>query len=283
MTSKSSLFPVAVYNCSNRDIVVRYVPLPPNKGGRLLLIARTAGTMHDAHEGMAVFAADASDEMVPYAQVIVTAQAREIHFTESAGNYGRGVMPDPLLEPPSGLGRRQPAQQQQQPLQQEPLEPAITRDHLLAPSEAPGIHVAAPLSAQQPAAPLAAPVDGQRGDGREEVPGLGWLRVSELKPEMQAHVRALQAAAKQQEQQGGPEPPPPLPQYSLPSNDMAMALAVAAAPSEGGLLDRLLDSWTLPALVLLLAVLALSYLAVYKPYIKSDKSKRAAARARRWS
>lgn len=284
-------FPVAVYNCSNRDIVVRYVPMPPHKGGRLLLTARGAGTVQDAHDGMEIFAAAASDEMIPFARLTTNSQAREVHFTDSAGNYGRGAMPDPPLEPRSGLGARQPAAQSQAAPLYGPVDltAPVGSDQLLPATDARGgLDMAPALSA---APQLSAPSGGGGGapggnSELENVPGLGWMKISELKPEMQAHVRALQAQAAAAKQQGAeqeaPPPPQPLPQYTL------------AGPQEGedegqmqvrgGTLSKLLDSWTLPALILLLAVLALAYIAYYKPRFGGGaKVRSGAARARRWS
>lgn len=232
MSSAAELFALTIYNCSNRDIVVRYVPRPPNKGGRLLLTARGYAVIQDAYAGMELFAALAAEEMTSYARVTVSGRVAEVHFTESSGNLGRGVMPDPPAEPPSGLGTRQP---RQQPAMYDPGE------FLTAPTGFDGAQLAAPLDATA-AAPQSTETSG-RGDGMEYVPGMGYMRVSDLKPELQARIREMQKLEREQEGGLAAAPAAP-PQYTQRS-------AFLQQQQTHG------ENWKLPALILLVLVLGI--------------------------
>jgi hypothetical protein len=241
---------VTVHNCSGSEIVVRYLPKPPNKGGRLLLGVGESTQIHDAYVPMDLYAAYVSNEDKSYARLTIDQSTSDVHFSATGAGFGRGIMP-----PPPSSQQQQPPQQQQRVQFTTDVTPLEKMEGVMLPGADTG-----------PGSFSSGGVGGAElapGEMEAEKPvyveGLGYIMLSGVKPEMQAKIRERLAMGEQQQQQQEQQQQQLVPRYSLPPGvrpGEAMELVVRAEPS------FFHTSLTLPALAIFLVVVAFVYFAV---------------------
>lgn len=169
-----------VHNCSQEDIVVRYLPKPPNKGGRLLIPSVSTAVLHDVYEGMELYAVRVRDEERVYAHLKIGQIPSDVHFNDKSGGFGPGEMPKSI----------QPQPQHQV---------VFTREEIPLPAATSGETLTAPLAAaESKEAPSSDPASGKQ---EQYIEPWGWINVAAQKPEIQKML--LERLAEQQKQSGG--------------------------------------------------------------------------------
>lgn len=90
MDNLPSTFPITVHNATNDDLFVRYMRGDGMGRGEIRIGPRDNKLLVDAFVGMKMYASNSFDPSTAYATLGIEREMDDVHFTDSAGGYGRG-------------------------------------------------------------------------------------------------------------------------------------------------------------------------------------------------
>lgn len=120
-----SAFALTVHNCTNDDILCRYMKNGQIGTGEVNIGPRASKLLTDAYAGMVLYASNSFDPSAAYAQLQINQHVDEVHFTESAGGYGRGA---PVGPPQRVSGMDKPRRQKPDATPSPPAQSTIPGD-----------------------------------------------------------------------------------------------------------------------------------------------------------
>lgn len=255
--ASASTFPLQVHNCTNEEIVCRWFSQQVLASNEIRIPPRGHSVVQGAFVGMDIFASKAFDPSSTYASVHLEQPVNDIHFSEDAGGYGRGRMPEPSaldrdlgLRPPVPLGGgggggmvQAPVPRKPKRKKRRPLFGGVAKDGNAAET------AGGDDDDNEPGAAFDGDGDGDElgqdaNGGRVWVPGMGFMSAESI-AQLPVHVRQAMMRQRQAQRQmpRGPisyaPPPPQLPYYQDDDDDADASEDGDYESSGGGLRGKL--------------------------------------------
>lgn len=216
------LAPLTIHNCTNDDIVCRYIQSGQMGRAEVRIGPRGQAMLRDAYSGMVIYASNMFDPSSAFATMQLNQEVDEIHFTDKGGGYGRGPAVGPPAHARDEAYEESRLRTQTRNKEREATAAAATASQTIPGDGADNHGVSltrahsADLTKQGGGVAEAGGGEGGGGggpgdDGRVWVPGLGWMAREAIPPHVMQQLEARQAMQRshgvQQQRGASPEFP----------------------------------------------------------------------------
>lgn len=225
-TMQSPSSPLLIHNCTNDELVCRYMQQGKMGRGEVRIGPRGQKLIQDAYMGMKIYASSTYDpsSAIPFHlnQIV-----DEIHFTETGGGYGKGapVGPPAAAHDEAFESSRQRVRKLNDDIaRKSEAAAAAAADKQLASDGSDDTHGTSLARAHSSdltkqggggGGLTGENVGGEGGDdGRVWVPGMGWMNAADIPPHVLKQLAARRAMERQREIQSQTSEAPPYPDYN---------------------------------------------------------------------
>lgn len=227
---QSSSSPLMIHNCTNEDLVCRYMKQGQMGQSEIRIGPRGQKMVQDAYMGMRIYAStayDPSSAMPFHLNQIVD----EIHFTESGGGYGKGAPVGPpaaahdqAFEDSKARVRKINAERAHQAAEVEAEKPLVNDSDDIHGTSLSRAHSSDLTQQGGGGGGLSGENVGGEGGGDDRVwvPGMGWMHTADIPPHVLKQLAARHSMERNRQLQSQTSEAPPYPDYNAQGRAAAM-------------------------------------------------------------